>query len=373
MRIFTWFSISILTVLLYSSSIAGERMDTYQIYEEGKFVRIEPIKYPSWFKPSFFNLQQELAEARENGKRGVVVMLGFEGCHTCRALLKTTFSDKNIITRLRKQYDVIGMDIFSELDVITPDGTATIVRDYAEQVSARMTPTLLFYGSENVLLVKIVGFYPPEKFQHVLDYIDEAHYSTMTLSDYLDDKRISSTSGIKSVTRDTALFGHPDHTLDVIDRSDQRHLLVVFEHPDCNSCDRFHQRVLAYPVVRKKFPQFRTVQLDATDNTSHVHLPDGRILKPGQWYDELQLAYDVVTVFFDETGNEVLRHDGEIGRYRMAYTMDYVLAKGYLTDKQVLRWVKKRKQQNLIRNKSSTPTPRPDHFATQTATGPTNN
>ncbi|UCE90278.1 MAG: thioredoxin fold domain-containing protein [Pseudomonadota bacterium] len=336
---------STLIFCLLDTGAMAETMDRYQIYPDGKATTKTHIKFPAWFKQTFFNLQEDLAEARQHGKRGVIVMLSQESCSTCKAFLKTTFSDPVVLPRVMANYDVIGMDIFSELEVVEPDGTPTVVKDFAEKESARLTPTILFFGVDDDLKLKIVGFYPPEKFQHVLDYIDRKLYSKISLRDYLRDKRIPSTAATKEITQDVALFGAPTYDLAAAQRGEKRPMLVVFERPDCNPCRRFHERVLALPEVRKSFPKFRAIQLDASDNNTKIVIPDGRQLTPQQWYGELQLSYDVAVVFFDEDGHEVMRLDAEIGKYRMAYTMDYVVDKGYLDEKQVLRWRKNQAMQ----------------------------
>jgi thioredoxin-related protein len=331
-----------LLVLVFAGDVLAEKMDSFRIYQGDRVTTRSSVKFPDWFKHSFFDLQQDLAEARSAGKRGIIVMLSHDECSTCLAFLKTTFSDPAIIKRVTANYDVIGMNIFSNLQVIDPDGSPTVVKDFAENKSARLTPTLLFYGIENALLLKIVGFYPPEKFSHALDYIDGAHYTKVKLYQYLRDKKITTAKSENSIIRDNFIFNEPPYDLSVFKGGLVRPMLVMFETPDCSPCQRFHQRVLSFDAVRKKMSRFYAVQLDASDNTSKVTVPDGRQLTPKQWHDELNLTYDVATVFFDEHGREVLRHDGEIGRHRMAYTLDYVLDKGYRQEQQVLRWVRAR-------------------------------
>ncbi len=337
---------------LLSGNTTAEKMDNFQIYQNGKALTSTHIKFPAWFKNSFYDLREDLAEARKAGKRGIIVMLSQESCSTCLAFLKTTFSDPAVLKRVQQNYDVIGMNIFSDLEVIDPDGTVTTVKDYAEKRSAALTPTILFYGVEHVQLVKLVGFYPPEKFSHVLDYVDGSHYTTMQLSAYLRDKRIKTKTTRQDIIRNAALFNQQPYDMTTYKGGLVRPMLVVFETPNCNPCQRFHDRVLANNEVRKKLKDFYAIQLDASDNTTKVTVPDGRQLTPSQWYDELKLSYDVAMVFFNEQGREVLRHDAEIGKFRMAYTMDYVLQKGYLEEKQVLRWRKKKVQQQTAQQKA---------------------
>ena len=164
-----------------SSALAGERMDVYEIGERGT-ARIE---YPHWFKQSFLDLRDDLAEAGASGKRGVILMLSQSNCSHCQAFLDTTLSDPATVRRVQAHYDVVALDIFSDLELTNIDGSVSTVKDFAETVSARLTPTLIFLGTEGRALLKVIGFYPPETFEHVLDYIDGAHYERSTLSSYI--------------------------------------------------------------------------------------------------------------------------------------------------------------------------------------------
>ncbi len=344
MKIYLQVLISTLVLSVVNTVSGVEKMDTYQIYDNGN-ITIEKFKFPLWFKNSFFDLKEDLVEAREAGKRGIIVMLSQDRCSTCRAFIQATLGDPIVKQRVKANYDVIGMDIFSDLEVTDPRGEVLPVKDFAEMQSARLTPTILFYGVENALLLRIVGLYPPEKFQHVLDYVDGQLYSKMKISDYLRDKRIATASRKNRIMKDKSLFNLPAYDLASLQSAVKGHTLVLFEAPDCNPCKRFHEQVLAKPDIREKIKNFHAVQLDVTDDTARLITPDGRRLTPKQWYKDLELSYDVAMVFFDSNGHEVLRHDAETGYFRLAFTLDYVNDKGYEEEKQVLRWRKKMMQQ----------------------------
>lgn len=332
-----------IVISLGNTNASAEKMDTYQIYSSTKPQDRIHIKYPTWFKSSFLDLQEDLNDAREKGKRGIILFVSQENCNHCQAFIEATLKDPAVNKRLLANYDVIGMEIFSDLEVTDIDGTVAPVKDFAEKQRALLTPTVLFYGVENVRLLRIIGFYPPEKFQQVLDYIEDGYYSKIKLSEYLRSKQIKTNNvqnGIaqKGILLDDTLFSKPPYDLADNLRGVKRPTMVLFETPNCNACKRFHDRVLADTNVRKTMSGFHAIQLDATDNSTQLTMPDGRQLTPKQWSEELQLAYDVSVVFFDEQGNEVFRNDAETGKQRMVFTMEYVLEKGYQEEKQVNRW-----------------------------------
>ena len=324
----------ILLLLCHTTLALADSMDHYSIGAHGQ----ANMKYPPWFKQSFFDLREDLSDARKAGKRGVIVFFSQKSCNHCQAFIDTTLNDPVTRARVQKHYDVVGLDIFNDLELTDIDGTVTTIKDYAEMAKARLTPTLIFYGVENKPLLKIIGFYPPEKFNRVLDYIDGGYGEHVSLSQYLRNSDSESAAKSQGILKDAAFFAQPPYQLMRNKTLAKRPLLVVFENPQCIPCQRFHQRVLDDLQVRELAKQFDTAQLDMTDTKSQVILPDGRTRTPRQWADELQLNYDVAVVFFDEKGQEVHRLDAETGRDRMTGSMQYVLEKAYLIHEQFLRW-----------------------------------
>lgn len=326
-------------------AVHAETMDAYRIGSHGE----GNAKHPAWFKDSLLDLPEDLNDARESGKRGIIVMFSQKNCSHCQAFIETTLNEPAIRQRLQQHYDVIGLDIFSDNVLTTVDGVETSVREYAERARARLTPALIFYGIEQKKLVKIIGFYPPEKFNRVLDYIEGGHYQQVKLGQYLRVLKNGKHENQQLLKADASLFAGPPYRLEPSAPDDKRPLLVIFEQPACNPCQRFHHRVLAEPDIRKQLTNFRTVRLNARDDSRHITTPGGTRLTPKQWSENLLLGYDIASVFFDEHGNEVHRIDSECGRDRMAGSLQYVLEKAYLRHEQFLQW---RKEQALNKSKN---------------------
>jgi thioredoxin-related protein len=337
----------VLVILFMVSAlqVQADTMDSYQIGGHGR----ADIVYPAWFKQSFLDLRDDLEDARKAGKRGIIVFFSFKHCSHCEAFVSTTMSDPATMNRIQEKYDVIALDIFNDTEVTDIHGNVTTIRNFAETSKARVTPTLIFYGIENEKLVKIVGFYPPEKFNRVLDYIDGGHYEKIKLSEYL----LSSTTGrmaqLQPVNYQYDFFTAPPYDLQRSRGNAVRPLLVIFDEPGCVACLRFHKRVLSDDKVSRSITTHDAILLDRTDNTSKIVLADGRTVTPRQWVNELQLSYDISVVFFDTQGREVHRLDSETGRDRMLLSMQYVLDKGYERHEQYLRWIREQQQQNKLR------------------------
>jgi thioredoxin-related protein len=296
------------------------------------------VSHPAWFKQSFLDLREDLEDALVAGKQGIMLFISSRRCSYCKAFLDRALSDPEIKRRVQAGFDVIGLDIFSDLEMVDVDGRSYHVNQFVTKVKAAYTPTLIFYGAGGQRLLRIVGYYPPEKFERVLDYLEGRHYREEPLRSYLARNEPDSSGGPFDHLVDRELFRRPPYILDRRAADGQRPLLVVFERGKCEACVRLHRRVLADDAIRELIGHFEAVQLDISDASERLITPAGERITAKQWYEHLDLSYSPAIVFFDESGTEVMRLDSETLRYRMEGSLQLVLDKGYRDDAQLQRW-----------------------------------
>lgn len=300
------------------------------------------LTHPDWFKDSFLDLRDDLQQATAAGKRGILVFFSTRTCSYCQVFLDTTFADPEIVERVQRHFDVIGLEVMSDLEVTDPQGGLHWAKDFAVREQALFTPTLVFYGAEGLPLLRLVGHQPPDRFRRILDYLEERQYETRTLRAYLHEQDAQPAPG-GTLTPEPGLFSPPPYLLDRR-APGGRPLLVLFEQPDCQPCREFHRTVLQQVPIRTHLRAFEVVQLDLLDDRSPVLTPKGQRLTPRGWADQLQLIHAPALLFFDETGSEVLRLDAETGPYRLEGALQYVLEKAYLETPQFQHW---RRQKSL--------------------------
>ena len=292
--------------------------------------------HPDWFKDSFLDLRDDLQQATAAGKRGILVFFSTRSCSYCQVFLDTTFADPEIVVRVQRQFDVIGLEVMSDLEVTDPQGGRHWAKDFAVREQARFTPTLMFYDAQGLPLLRLVGYQPPDRFRRVLDYLEERQYETRSLRAYLQDIEAHPAPG-GTLIPEPGRFAPSPYLLDRR-APGGRPLLVLFEQPDCQPCREFHRTVLQQASIRAQLRAFEVVQLDLLDDRSPVLTPKGRKLTPRAWADQLQLIHAPALVFFDETGGEVLRLDAETGPYRLEGALQYVREKAYLETPQFQHW-----------------------------------
>lgn len=277
----------ILTGLLYSSTAFAEKGVN--------------VVYPNWFKDSFYDLPGDLQDARDAGKSGIMIFFSTKTCSYCNAIIENTFKKPDIVKQLRANYDVIGLEVLSDTEVVNIKGKSLWAKDFAVQSKARFTPTMIFYDSSGKKQLRLIGYQSPEKFRGVLNYLKGKYYTRMKLSDYLrQHKTISKTTSKQKIS----LNLERRHVSD-------KPLLVVFESAGCAKCQQL-RTMLKAPVLKDYIQKMKIAYVSSTDTTSRITTPDGKKQSGKAWANQLGLIHSPAMLFFNEQGKEVLRVDTDI-------------------------------------------------------------
>ena len=135
----------------------------------------ELLEYPPWFKNSFLALDEDLQEAVDNGKSGILVYFGQKRCAYCKMLMEVNFQIPDIVTYTRTHFYVVPIDIWSPEEVTTPSGETLSEREYSQKLGTTFTPSLVFYDAEGRIALRLRGYYPPYQFRAALEYVAEEY------------------------------------------------------------------------------------------------------------------------------------------------------------------------------------------------------
>lgn len=303
----------------------------------------ERLEYPEWFAETFYDLPGDLDNAVARGKRGIALFFSAETCLHCVAMTRSTFKDPDIVRRLSGQFDVIAVDVFSDVDMVTLDGQTLRARELSEHERATFTPTLLFIDGSGERMLRFVGFADPERMHIILDYLEADAWRDESLRDFARQlqQEDGATSGAadagaanESMIKPLAGFQRPPADLAAQRTANPRPSLVLFERPDCEECDRLREQILSHPEVQSVLAGFHTLRLNI-ERPEAVVLPDGRHGTAEALAGELALAHQPGLVFFAEQGEEAFRmdstwlidHSGQLQDTAQRYLLDSFLAR----------------------------------------------
>jgi thioredoxin-related protein len=296
----------------------------------------EPLTHPDWFKLSFLDLADDLQEAIEGGKQGLMVYFGQRYCAYCKQLLEGNFGKLDILAYTQRHFDAISIDIHGHREVMDLDGDTWTERSFSIDQGVNFTPTLIFYDANQQEALRLSGYYPPYKFRAALEYVADGHYRKEDFRSYLARADVPLIFDAGEMSEED-FFLPPPHALDRSHWPGQRPLVVFFEQGDCHACDVLHTGPLRQPGIRERFDQMDAVQLGVWEDTP-VITPSGRRTTARAWADRLGLFYTPTLIFFDEQGEEILRVDSVVQFYRLRHVLDYVLTGAYLEYPNFQQW-----------------------------------
>ncbi len=287
---------------------------------------------PVWFKVSFLDLFEDISEAADNNKR-LMVYYYQDGCPYCKKLLEDNFGQRNIANKTQQYFDVVAINLWGDQEVTVGDKIYT-EKEFAEALKVQYTPTLLFFNEDNKIAFRANGYYPPEKFSALLDYIGKKQEAKLSYQDYMAKVNPQPSTGRL----------HNDiNTVDsVIDLSAQnKPLLVMFEQRKCSTCDELHLDILKRKESVTLLSGFNVVVLDMWSNEM-ITPPAGEKIKIRDWAKKLNVKYAPSLLFFNNEGEEVFRTDAYLKAFHTQTAMDYVSSGAYKTQSNFQRFVDKR-------------------------------
>lgn len=322
--------------LIYSGACLSEESAAEFIEFDDRPLE-EELVLPDWFKLSFLELHNDLADAREAGKWGIILYFGRKDCPYCKVHLNKNWGERGILTYTQKHFDVIAIDVRGDRGVIDFKGkTYRTEKDYAAKLKTDFTPSFLFVDTTAQHTMRLTGYRPPYQFRAILEYIADKHYLYESLASYI--KRGETIAGLEeSELHEHEAFSSPPYKLDRSKKPAKKPLAVFFEQPTCHACNILHAGPLKHKEIVGRLKQMEVVQLDRFADTP-VITPTGEKTTAKQWADKLGIYYSPTILFYDENGKELLKIDSVIRFYRLNGVLEYILTKAYLEHETFQIW-----------------------------------
>jgi thioredoxin-related protein len=301
----------------------------------------EPLAFPDWFKLSFLDLPEDIEEARAAGKAGLIVYFGQKYCAYCRQFLEKDLNREDIQAYMRQHFDVIGIDIHGQRQVVDPSGNDFDEAGYAVQENTNFTPSVIFFDVEGHEVLRLRGYYPPYRFRAALEYVADRHYRNERYREFLARAGVPLVFEPGELSEESFFLPGP-YMLDRSRIPAERPLAVFFEQGNCHACDVLHTGPLADPEIRSLMEQLESVQLSFWEDTPVV-TPAGERTTARRWADELGLFYTPTLIIFDPKGDEIIRVDSVVQFYRLRNVLEYVLEEGYRDHATFQRWRESRR------------------------------
>ena len=294
---------------------------SYADEPKGKFFGAKETVYPAWFKESFLDLQEDIEEAASENKR-VVLLFHQDGCPYCNALVERNLSQKDVEQKIRKNLDVIAINMWGDREVTYVDGNAYTEKTLAEVLRVQFTPTMLFFNEQGQIILRLNGYRTPQRFNVDVDFVISKMEGKVSYREYILQHLPVKKTGKQLQNED---FFQPA-PFNLSQPSGLK--AVFFEQKDCPNCDLLHSNVLTEPELRESIKQFHTIQLDMWADTE-VITPDKQKTTAREWAKSLDVKYAPSIIIFNEAGDEVIRTEAFFKVFHNIGVFQYALSGAY--------------------------------------------
>ncbi len=145
----------------------------------------------TFFHQSFGDLQEELATARDEDKKGLLVMFETDDCPWCKRMKATVLNKKSIQDYYRSNFRILALDTNGDTLITDFSGNEVAEKDFAlKHNRVRATPVFAFFNLKGNLVMRYTGATRNhEEFQWLGEFVVEDHYRTMKFTKYKRARR----------------------------------------------------------------------------------------------------------------------------------------------------------------------------------------
>lgn len=291
------------------------------------------VEFPAWFKNSFMDIGEDIADASAQNKR-LVLFFYQDGCPYCKKLIEFNFTQHDVVKKAQDTVDVLAINMWGDREVTWLNGETMTEKAFAVKMRVMFTPTMLFLDEQGKVALRVNGYYKPSKFKAALTYIAEKGEKKERFADYYQRVKPAPASG--KLHREAFIL--PSEKLAAAPTSSSGYKLVLFEQKQCPNCDELHEDIFQRSATREQLAKFDVFQLDMW-SSERVKTPAGESLSVRQWAKKLDIKYAPSLVFFDRKGKEVFRAEAYLKSFHIQSVLEYVASGAYLNETEFQRYI----------------------------------
>ena len=102
--------------------------------------------YRHFFADTFYDMQEELQNARDSGKKGILLFFEMDECPFCHRMKMTVLNQPEVQDYFRENFLAFPVDIEGDIEMVDFEGRSTTMKDFAfKQYRVRATPVFAFF------------------------------------------------------------------------------------------------------------------------------------------------------------------------------------------------------------------------------------
>ena len=149
----------------------------------------DPYKY--FFNETWGDLPEELNNAKQNGKKAILIFFEMDECPFCHYMKKNVLNQPKVQDYFRKHFLSFPVDIEGDVEMVNLKGKTTKQKDFAfKEHRVRATPVIAFFDMNGKRIHRHTGKTSGvDEFMWMGEYIVSDTYKKMSFSRYKRQKR----------------------------------------------------------------------------------------------------------------------------------------------------------------------------------------
>ncbi len=144
-----------------------------------------------FFDQTFGDFSEELNNARDEGKKGVLIMFEMDECPFCHRMKTTVLNQPEVQDYFKENFMIFPVDIEGDVEVTDFTGQAMPQKDFAlKEYRVRATPVFAFFDLDGNLVARYTGATRDSaEFMWLGEYVVGGHYRDLPFPKYKRERR----------------------------------------------------------------------------------------------------------------------------------------------------------------------------------------
>ena len=143
------------------------------------------------FDQSLGDFSEELVEAKDQGKKGILLFFEMDECPFCHRMKTTVLNQPEVLAYFKKHFLIFPVDIEGDVEISDFNAKTMTMKEFAlTHNRVRATPVFAFFDLTGKRIVRYTG--PTsgvEEFMWLGEYVVKEQYEKMRFTKYKRQKR----------------------------------------------------------------------------------------------------------------------------------------------------------------------------------------